>query len=588
MGFQVSTSGNYAVQSMSVQQKAMSVVAENLANANNPDYSAKSLKIVSDASGIRALAPQSIQDPIRTEDVRLQNIGLGYLETIKTAYELIMRQFGQPADDTALGTRLTKIQTHLGKLQENPNDEGLQRDALNSFQSTLKAIKDLSHSVQDARRTAESGIQDAIGNVKSILQTLGDINGTLSAASNRGDQVSSLVDQQNVLLRDLSSYLDVAIYRREDGSIDLTTNSGQALLLRTGVKDLTFSTSTSIAPGDTAVTLNKITVDGHDIGPSISNGKIAAFLKVRDAIMPSIQAQLDEFCEKFRDTFNAVHNKGTALPPQRTLTGTQAFTTPATTTLSMTGQVRIGVLNQDGTLAAVPLDFDFTGGPHTINAVVTALNTSLATAGLGTATLDANGHLVLQATNGTHGLSLISLGAQESVDQTTGKGFSHFFGLNDLFVSGPDKIGLTLSLDIREDMKAKASLLSRASLDTNALVAGDVAMRTGSHNIVDELMDEFEGNLSFTTAGTLSGRTTSLVGYANAIWHENAVNAKNSVNDYESDLRIFEESIKDLRSRTGVNMSEEIVTLLEAQKIYAASTKCLQANKECFDQLMRI
>jgi flagellar hook-associated protein FlgK len=117
---------------------------------------------------------------------------------------------------------------------------------------------------------------------------------------------------------------------------------------------------------------------------------------------------------------------------------------------------------------------------------------------------------------------------------------------------------------------------------------GEAGLLISTNNIVTELQDVFDNPVTFGDAGTLSGRRESLTHYANSIWHDAAVRSKNCTKDYETDLGVFQASEKDLRARTGVNISEEIVLLLESQKIFAASAKCLQIFDKCLEKLMSI
>lgn len=575
---------NISTGSITAQQRVITNISRNLAGASDPTYTATDVKLVGDKYGVQALPEQRISDPLRTEDVRLKVIGTNYLETMNGVHDEIMRQMGQPGDESSLGSRLTKLKTKLSNLQDAPGTSGHQRDVLGSLQTTTAYINKLGNFFQEERKTSENGIEDATKGINVILGSLEKINQDIAVASGRAVTTADLEDKQDSLLKELSQFLDIRIMRRDSKSLDITTAAGEGLLLPSGARELSFTKSTSIGPADDATVLGKITVGGKDITGSISSGKLGAYIKARDTILPNMQTELDEFTEKFRDQFNAIHNQGTPFPPSNSITGTTTFANPATDTMEMNGIVRIGILDKAGNNAVAPIDLDLTAGAQDINTVVAQINTALGANGSATLT---NGQLVVTAANPENGIGFVSMTDPEATEANTGKGFSHFFGMNDLFVSGPSKIGMAQTLAVHPNISAEASLLSRGSLSTTANLVGENALQIGDASNVTKMLNGFEQALTFTTAGPLTGRSESIVNYANSIWHNAAIDAKNNQTDFNVDKAVLDDSEKDLRARTGVNMHEQISKLLEAQQVMSASMRCLQANKEMFDQLIR-
>ncbi len=577
----------FSVESIMTQKAVIANVAANIASAADTERSATEIKLVSDKYGIRALPEQRVADTLRTEDVRKKVIGVNYLETMNGFHEKIMRQFGQPVDKSSLGSRLTSFKTKLSDLEAAPSTPGLQKDTVGSLKNTVSYITELGKFFQSEREVAENGMVDAVKRVNSILADLEDINGNIAVASGRGDTTANLEDRQDSLLKELSKYVDIQILRRNNMTVDVTTNTGEALVLTSsGARTLTFSKATSIAPTDTAATLGKIMIGTKDITSSIADGKIGAFIKARDVLLPDMQAELDEFTEKFRDKFNAIHNQGTPYPPQTAVTGTQLFATPGVTTMQMSGLFRIGILDKaTGNHAVAPIDIDLTGGAVTITAAVAAIDAALGADA--TAALNPTGQLVITATNANNGIAFVSMTTPEAVETTAQKGFSHFFGMNDLLTSGTTKIGLTQTLAVRSDIASNPALLSRGTLSTVTNLVGENGLQIGDATTVTKMIAGFDQSITFLTAGPMTGQSATIVNYANSIWHNAAVDAKNSQTDFEIDQAILKNSENTLQARVGVNMHEQITRLLEAQQITAASMRVLQANNEMFQQLIR-
>lgn len=587
-----------SVGSLKAQGRAMEVIGQNIAHASDPNYSQKEVAFVTTSlGGVVALPEQRIEETLRTESVRIKNIEVSYLETLDATHDEIMRRYGAPGDKDALGSRLEAMKISLGNLQNAAEDSTLQRDTVTIADNTAKYVNKLGKFFQGERIVAENGLSDSVKNVNRILTELQDLNRDISTAHGRGETLGTLKDNQDTLLKELSQYMDTQVMRRDNGALDITTNTGQALLLRNGARTLSFVPSAAIGPADTPASLGKITVEGVDITNTISSGKIGGYIQSRDVILPGLQAELDEFTEQFRDQMNSIHNQGMGDPAPQVLTGNRAFATPGVTTMQMTGIVRIGVVDNtqdNNSFVAIPFDLDLTAGASDINTVVGQINVALGADG--TAALNADGQLVLTATDATHGMAIVSMSDPEATETGTGLGFSHFFGLNDLFTTGTrytqdgnaSKIGLAQNLDVRADILSKPALLSRGSLSTSATaVIGSNAVQPGDASTITKMMAGFEVSRAFSTAGPLTGRTESLLSYANSIWHDEATTAKNNKSLFDIQNTILEESENDLKARTGVNMQEQIAKLMEAQQVYMASSAMVKAQKDMFDNLIR-
>jgi flagellar hook-associated protein 1 len=121
-----------------------------------------------------------------------------------------------------------------------------------------------------------------------------------------------------------------------------------------------------------------------------------------------------------------VHNTGTAYPPPSSLTGTHSFASGDV--FSATGSVRVAVIDQsDGTVVET-LDIAL-GALTTVGDAVTAID-GMTNA---SASLDANGRLVVSAGTSGYGIAINELDSAVSVVGGETRGLSNYFGLNDLF-----------------------------------------------------------------------------------------------------------------------------------------------------------
>jgi flagellar hook-associated protein 1 FlgK len=170
----------------------------------------------------------------------------------------------------------------------------------------------------------------------------------------------------------------------------------------------------------------------------LTGGEIRGLMDLRDSELPAVSEQLSEFVSSAVDELNRAHNASSAVPPPTTLTGRDTGLDLTTAVSGFTGKTSLAVVGPDGTLQK-QIAIDFTAGTMTVDggtatsftpaSFLTSLNSALGTSGSASFT---NGALSLSA-NGGAGLAIADDAADPSAK--AGKGFSHFFGLNDLVAS---------------------------------------------------------------------------------------------------------------------------------------------------------
>ena len=582
--------------SLKAQQRIMDSIANNIANAGE-NYSQRvqplGTNIVSGQNlGVTLLPEQRAADAQRTEDVRVKTIETRYLEVLSDFYNEIQLRFGEPDDKKSLGSRLTDLKTTLSHLNDSPETPGNRNEVLRVLKDTTSYINQLGDFFQNQRIRAGDALTDSVKDVNRILQSLEVVNGDLAIAYGKNYPTGTYQDQQDALLKELSEYIDIQLLRRPDLKVDITLSSGDPLLLSAGASTLVFDQAVAAGPEDDASNLGQILINGINVTGSIANGKIGAYLYTRDTLFPNMQAQLDEFTVHLRDHLNAIHNQGSGSPLQQTLTGTRVV--DGTTMMQMSGPVRIAVVdNATGNFVGAPLDLDLTGVPDSINNVVSQINTHFTTATTGTATLNVDGKLELSATAATHGFAIVSLSDPEAKETTTNLGFSHYFGMNDLLTTDDrfiddgiaSQAGLAQKLAVRSEIQSNAGLISRGKLYTGNHITHPEAILSGDNSTLGALIQNFETPLVFAHAGNMNSRQESLKSYANSIWHTAAVDAKNNNSDLETQSQILEKSEIELQGRTGVNIQEQIVALMNAQQIYNTSVYCKKIIDQSFETL---
>lgn len=171
------------------------------------------------------------------------------------------------------------------------------------------------------------------------------------------------------------------------------------------------------------------------------------------------------------------------------------------------------------------------------------------------------------------------------------RAFSHYFGLNDFFVSENDA-SIAADIAVRDDIGTDPQLVSTAALDGTAfagIVAGTtLALSTGDNTVANRLAAVFDSNVGIRAAGGIAGVTTTLANYGGTLISRNSTLAAAA-----SERNNYLESVRsNLETRvgqvSGVNVDEELANTLLYENAYRASAQMLATLKAILDELANI
>eukprot|EP00210_Caulerpa_lentillifera_P008967 g8558.t1 len=367
---------------------------------------------------------------------------------------------------------------------------GYERNMIDRAGELCQQFNDLSGTVQGLRTKADRELDQAIRHINDQLGEYTRLNDQIRLALAQSQRPLALYDAQDKILMDLSQYMD--IQRRPcagfevEGPTKLQGPQGLILVSEEMHHPLQFDVTRSITP---EMVHNEGTLSGivwrwgkvpHDVSSWFKTGSLSALLDLRDKTLPRYQEQLDSLASSFREEVNALHNKGTSVTPPSELVGTRPLPNGMGEEIHFEGHLRIAVLTKGTNVVQEVHDIDLSG-PATVGGLINAINAEFNGGGRKiVASLNPNtGTLNLRTSDpATRGISLgHSSEHDQAIHQGTNQGFSHFFGLNDLFQSterfkqndpaqGPRRRGVANEIRVSEKIQENPRLFARAQLTT--------------------------------------------------------------------------------------------------------------------------
>ena len=509
------TSGLFAAQTQ------LKVVSDNIANVNTPGYAQEAVSQTPVAGSDLAGGVQ-IGQITRVVDQFLQQASLnaqaqsGSSGAMSSMLDQAQQLFGDPSTSTGYFSQLEQTFADITSAIQSPSSTVPRDQVVADVQNFLSQSSSISSQLQQLSVQADSQISDNVTKANNLLSQISQLNQSIVAEKASGGGAAGSQNAQSALVDQLSSLLDVKVSARADGGVDIRAGDGSLLVGTGGAATLSYSSS-----GATAGQLMVTQANGQARQLTANSGALQGLLAMRNQQLPSISSQLDQYVSQAVDQINRAHNASTAVPPPNTLTGANTGLDLPTALSGFTGKSSIGVVDQNGVVQQ-QVDIDFGAGKMSINGSAAAAVSFTPSTFLATLNTELGGKATASFSNGALSISAATstIGIAIGDDATTpsgkaGRGFSDFFGLNDLITSsgypnagtglqGTDSNGFTAGgqITIRlQDANGSTLRLAQVTVPSGGTMSGLVAALNSSQTGVG-LYGAFnldaKGQLTFT------------------------------------------------------------------------------------------
>ncbi|BCW88488.1 hypothetical protein sos41_16280 [Alphaproteobacteria bacterium SO-S41] len=443
---------NSGLSALLANQAALRTTASNISNVNTPDYVRRIVQFQSQTTdgvlgGVELGSVKRAVDQYLNGERLAASSTAGETDAADRFLDQLQKAMGGVADGRDPASRVAAMTAGLAQLATDPASAAMKADFVQKMKDFAQGIADLADKTQDLRAQADAEIGTTITRVNDLTKRIAELNLPIQKATIAGDQASILRDERDAAVRELAGLIDIKVDEGASGRVNVTTTSGYTLVSENASEashiELGAVSAETVFPGLTVVRRNAST--GAQIGPAeafekhITGGSLRGLLDLRDTTLPNIAEQIGAMAAGAAEAFNAASNASSAWPAPTSLTGRDTGLL-ASDALGFTGKSAIAVVDGQGKLVR-RVDVDFTAGTlsvdggaataftSTVGGFTTALNTALG--GTGSASFT-DGVLTL---NGSGGNGIAVQQDATNPSDRAGRGFSHTFGLNDVFVS---------------------------------------------------------------------------------------------------------------------------------------------------------
>lgn len=302
------SSFNIARAGLTASQAALTVVSNNIANVDNPDYSkltvnlsdvitnASSSNVIQEAnalSGVQVAKITRSTDDYLQSYYREQSTTYSYLnkyDSLASNVETVMNEL----QDTGLSSALTAFNSAVTALNNDPSSSSARENFISTaqnlcsvFNNTYASLTSIQQSlVGDYTKVGSidsSQIASSVNDVNSLLDQLSEVNGNIIQTSSANITSSALLDQRDSLLAKLTNIIPATIEENKNGTVKISL-AGRELMAGSTVTGYLQAVSGTPPTTDEAVInvvgSDKITVTASNINSSIDSGSMGAILAI--------------------------------------------------------------------------------------------------------------------------------------------------------------------------------------------------------------------------------------------------------------------------------------------------------------------
>ena len=320
---------NMGSKALTVQQKGIYVTGNNIANVNTPGYSRQRLNMSSDVpidtgigpvgSGVKANEIERVYQRFLGVQINNETQSLGQWEAHKDALERVELIFNE-SGGYGLNQVMSEFWNAWQDLTNNPSGS-VERTVLLAKSEMLTATfskyyKDL----QKIQRDLNSNIEGAVEEINRLSENLVDLNQKIIQMESGGHAANDYRDQRDLVLKELSEFIDIDSFENANGGVTVSVGSGQALAEGTHTYKLSTQTNAS---GHQDVTWLDSSGNTVIITNDISKGKLKGWLDARDIDVENSMNKLDTLAQNLMTEVNPLHASGYGLDGS---TGNDFFT----------------------------------------------------------------------------------------------------------------------------------------------------------------------------------------------------------------------------------------------------------------------
>lgn len=230
---------NIAKEALLAHQQSVSVAAHNIANVDTPGYTRQSLALTQSVptpegvgffgNGVRSMEINRHYDQFMVKRLTTQNSLLSDLEAQQNSMRLVETSFNE-APGLAVNELMSEFWASWQTLSTYPEIMASRGATIQQAQLIVDQFHSMTAEIAKTRNDIDTSINAAINDVNAIMAQLAHINAQIAASETDLKQQNDLRDRRDMLIEDLSGYLEINYFEIDTGAFTVLMTDGHTLV----------------------------------------------------------------------------------------------------------------------------------------------------------------------------------------------------------------------------------------------------------------------------------------------------------------------------------------------------------------------
>ncbi len=299
-------------------QRALATVSNNIANVNTEGYSRQDIKIASNeprllggsyiGTGVRFDAVKRQYDEFIESNLRNSTSELKSQEPLLSYVNRVIDIMGDA--NIGLTSALNQFFQSARDLSSDPASTVQRNIFLRDSDGLASRFRQLSSQLETLGRETQQAVDTTLGQVNSITTQLAQLNKQMSKESSSSKQPSELLDQRDLLLRNLSGLISIQTKFSDNGAVLVSVGDtiSQGVLVR---DDTARAISVNVSNSDPNKLEFIIDPYGTPEGlPNITSGNLGGILNFRESVLNPALNSLNDLAKTTVSEVNTIHQDG--------------------------------------------------------------------------------------------------------------------------------------------------------------------------------------------------------------------------------------------------------------------------------------
>jgi flagellar hook-associated protein 1 FlgK len=297
--------------SLEAQRYGLDAAGQNIANINTPGYARRVVDLgavpptserLNAGHGVEVLGVRRLRDRFLDRRLFQENPAQHRETALADTLGVVESTLGSPS--STLNVRLNQFFDAFGALAQAPTSSTARAEVLARGQALAGEIRATDGRFQQAQLDTDQRIRGTDTEINSLANRLASLNEQIANADAGGTM--TLRDEQNEVIRELSTLVDVETIDLPNGSVQISFGRGKPLV----VGDVAYPVTVQNEP---TTGFARLYSGVTDVTAAISGGKVAGLIAARDVNIPGYRSQLDTLAYEMVQQVNTLHDAGFTL-----------------------------------------------------------------------------------------------------------------------------------------------------------------------------------------------------------------------------------------------------------------------------------